>query len=78
MPKIFRRPRLTYRVVRGLRAILPLADVELCNGEHGAFCQGLRETPLSDVGLAVGFLDRLITWYDKSHDQHDRLHRTPL
>ena len=66
MPKTS-RPRLTRRVVRGLREILPLADVELRNGEFGAFCQGFQDVPLSDVRLAAQFLDRLLAWYDEGH-----------
>jgi hypothetical protein len=66
MPKTS-RPRLTCRVIRGLRVILPLVDVELRNGEFGAFCQGFRDTPLSDVSVAVEFLDRLLAWYDEGH-----------
>jgi len=72
MPKTS-RPRLTRRVVRGLREILPLADVELRNGEFGAFCQGIQDVPLSDVRVAVQFLDHLITWYEGKRDWPERL-----
>ena len=67
---LVKRPALTARVVRGLRHIEGLVDINMMNGREGSdWCEALeRHGTLEDAEMAHSYLIKLLEWYDQRKD----------